>query len=362
MAFTTIDDPSAHFQTALYTGTDSSNAITNDGNSDLQPDLLWIKRRDYNNGHQLLDSSRGVNKIIGSESTGGETTLAGRLSSFDSDGFTVTSTSGAYNASGEPFVGWQWKANGGTTTAVSASGAMNAGTHQANTTAGFSIVTYTGEDNVGDTVTHGLGAVPHFMVVKVLGQGGHWGVYHHRMVLGTYAIENRDPEDYRLLLSAANDPGDFDNFWSDTAPTSSVFTVGTNGDTGDATTYVAYLWTSIQGYSRFGSFEGNNNAEGPFVYTGFKPAWVLWKDVDDANDNWYLYDNKRNVYNAQRNYLSPTSANAEGSNGGLMDFLSNGFKVRNTGGDMNNDGNTYVYAAFAEQPFVTSGGAPATAR
>ena len=280
---------------------------------------------------------------MASESTGAETTLAGRLSSFDSDGFTVTSTSGAYNASGEPFVAWQWKANGGTTVAVSASGAMNAGTHQANTTAGFSIITYTGEDNVGDTVTHGLGAVPHFMIVKNRSTGAHWGVYHHKNTAA--------PETDRLLLSASNATGDYDNYWSDTAPTSSVFTVGTNGDTGDVDTYVAYLWTSIQGYSNFGSFTGNGNANGPFIYLGFKPAWVLWKDTSDENDAWYMYDNERNAYNSQTNYLSPTSANAEGDNGGLMDFLSNGFKVRNTGGDMNDDGNIYIYAAFRRKPF-----------
>lgn len=355
MAYTTIDDPSEHFQTALYAGTGNNPlVITNDGNSDLQPDLIWWKNRTNANDHRIVDTSRGLNKHIVPNLTSATSTYSAYVQSVQSDGYTVAAGDGSINAANYNYVAWQWKANGGTTTAVSASGAMNAGTHQANTTAGFSIVTYTGEDNVGDTVTHGLGAVPHFIVVKVLGQTGHWAVYHHKNTAA--------PETDRLLLSASNATGDFDNYWSDTAPTSSVFTVGTNGDTGDATTYVAYLWTSIQGYSNFGSFTGNGNANGPFIYLGFKPAWVLWKDTSDANDAWYMYDNERNAYNSQTNYLSPTSANTEGSNGGLMEFLSNGFKVRNTGGDMNDNGNIYIYAAFAENPFVTSSGVPTTAR
>ena len=221
MAYTTIDDPSAYFHIQLYTGTGSSQSITNDANAgDFKPDWIWAKNRSDSAGHIAFDSTRGVNKNLTVNSTDAEATVTTQVTAFNTDGFTMGSNNGA-NGSSDNLVAWQWKANGGTTTSVSASGAVNAGTHQANTTAGFSIVTYTGEDNSGDTVTHGLGAVPHVIIVKNRTTGAHWAMYHHK--------NTSAPETDRLLLSATNVTGDYDNYWSDTAPTSSVFTVGTNG-------------------------------------------------------------------------------------------------------------------------------------
>jgi hypothetical protein len=353
MAYTTIDDPSAYFHIQLYTGTGSSQSITNDANAgDFKPDWIWAKNRSDSAGHIAFDSTRGVNKNLTVNSTDAEATVTTQVTAFNTDGFTMGSNNGA-NGSSDNLVAWQWKANGGTTTSVSASGAVNAGTHQANTTAGFSIVTYTGEDNSGDTVTHGLGAVPHVIIVKNRTTGAHWAMYHHK--------NTSAPETDRLLLSATNVTGDYDNYWSDTAPTSSVFTVGTNGDTGDADNYVAYCFTEIQGYSKFGSYEANGNDDGPFIYTGFKPAWILFKNIDNAN-NWVLHDNKRGAFNVNDEQLSPNTANEEATDSAKMDFLSNGFKIRVDSQGVNNSGHTIIYMAFAEHPFVSSKGVPVTAK
>ena len=355
MAYTTIDDPSAYFHIQLYTGTGSSQSITNDANAgDFKPDWIWAKNRSDDAGHIAFDSSRGVNKNLTVNSTDAEATVTTQVTAFNTDGFTMGSNNGA-NGSSDSLVAWQWKANGGTTTSVSASGAVNAGTHQANTTAGFSIVTYTGEDNSGDTVTHGLGAVPHVIIVKNRTTGAHWAMYHHK--------NTSAPETDRLLLSATNVTGDYDNYWSDTAPTSSVFTVGTNGDTGDADNYVAYCFTEVQGYSKFGSYTGNGNADGAFIYLGFKPAWLLVKQTDGA-DNWQLVDNKRDPINLVDAFLMPDTSSAENThdNNIQVDFLSNGFKCRNTNSVFNGSGNSYIYMAFAEHPFVSSKGVPTTAR
>ena len=355
MAYTTIDDPSAYFHIQLYTGTGSSQSITNDANAgDFKPDWIWAKNRSDSAGHIAFDSTRGVNKNLTVNSTDAEATVTTQVTAFNTDGFTMGSNNGA-NGSSDNLVAWQWKANGGTTTSVSASGAVNAGTHQANTTAGFSIVTYTGEDNSGDTVTHGLGAVPHVIIVKNRTTGAHWAMYHHK--------NTSAPETDRLLLSATNVTGDYDNYWSDTAPTSSVFTVGTNGDTGDADNYVAYCFTEVQGYSKFGSYTGNGNADGAFIYLGFKPAWLLVKQTDGA-DNWQLVDNKRDPINLVDAFLMPDTSSAENThdNNIQVDFLSNGFKCRNTNSVFNGSGNSYIYMAFAEHPFVSSKGVPVTAR
>jgi len=355
MAYTTIDDPSAYFHIQLYTGTGSSQSITNDANAgDFKPDWIWAKNRSDDAGHIAFDSSRGVNKNLTVNSTDAEATVTTQVTAFNTDGFTMGSNNGA-NGSSDSLVAWQWKANGGTTTSVSASGAVNAGTHQANTTAGFSIVTYTGEDNSGDTVTHGLGAVPHVIIVKNRTTSAHWVMYHHK--------NTSAPETDRLLLSATNATGDYDNYWSDTAPTSSVFTVGTNGDTGDADNYVAYCFTEVQGYSKFGSYTGNGNADGAFIYLGFKPAWLLVKQTDGA-DNWQLVDNKRDPINLVDAFLMPDTSSAENThdNNIQVDFLSNGFKCRNTNSVFNGSGNSYIYMAFAEHPFVSSKGVPVTAR
>ena len=356
MAYSDIKDPSAYFQTKTYTGTNNSNALTNDGNSDLKPDFIWIKRRDYNNGHQLLDSTRGVDKILGSELSSAETTLANRLSSFDTDGFTVESSSGAYNASGEPFVAWQWKANGGTTSS-NTDGTITS-TVQANQDAGFSIVTYTGTGVYNKTVGHGLGIAPAVVILKnrTTGEGSYddWWVYHKNL---------SNPVNRGLRLNETGAEQATTVLWS-VVPSSTIFGVGgsvnqpryTNADSDD---YIAYCFAEKQGYSKFGSYVGNGSTNGPFVYTGFKPALIITKNAD-GTDSWNLLDNKRSPHNAADKYLQADNANAEGTYT-FYDILSNGFKIRNTG-NANISGNTITYMAFAENPFVTSTGIPTTAR
>jgi len=359
MAYTTIDDPSVYFQTALYTGNGSTGQnITNDGNSDLQPDWVWAKRRDANTSHGLVDSSRGVRKVLSSNGTSAEVaeSAGNTLTAFLSDGFTVGDDGNytAFNANGSSIVAWQWKANGGTTTSVSASGTVLAGTYQANTTAGFSIITYTGEDDTVNTVTHGLGAVPAWIIVKGRsGSGRHWRIYHHK--------NTSAPETDYLKLNATDATADDVNYWYDTAPTSSVFSISTANDVNANTeTYVAYCFTEIQGYSKFGTYTGNGNADGPFVYTGFKPAWIMIKRTD-STEGWHILDNKRD-FNENNTRLQAESNGADDTSEDGLDMLSNGFKIRTSWAGHNASSGTYIYMAFAESPFVSSKGVPTTAR
>ena len=353
MAYTTIDDPSAYFQAKTYTGTNNSNALTNDGNSDLQPDFIWIKRRNYNNGHQLLDSTRGVDKILGSELSSAETTLANRLSSFDTDGFTVESSSGAFNASGEPFVAWQWKANGGTTSTDTTSSITS--TVQVNSDAGFSVVTYTGDGTTTGGFGHGLGVAPKVVFVKRRNAAANWCVYHESIGAGFYL---------QLDTTAAQQSGP----WQNLAPSSTTVIVYGGGlVNGNGDTYVAYCFAEKQGYSKFGKYVGNGSTNGTFVYTGFKPAFVLVKNYSNSGYDWRLVDSARNKFNLTDLLLMPnlTSAEFDGSTHALnigIDFLSNGFKCRSGQGAFNLNGGSYIYMAFAENPFVTSTGIPTTAR
>ena len=364
MAYSNIKDSSAHVQTKIYTGTNNSNALTNDGNSDLQPDFIWIKRRNYNNGHQLLDSTRGVDKILGSELNSAETTLANRLSSFDTDGFTVESSSGAYNASGEPFVAWQWKANGGTTTSVSASGTgsgcINACTYQANTTAGFSIITYTGRDdqlnNAHESkLTHGLGVAPKAFLCKRRDAADDW------FYMGGDQATTRQGWYNGFLSLNDTDAVNGNHYVSNTQPDSTHIYLGNEKVNIASATYVGYAFAEVQGYSKFSKYVGNGNANGPFIYTGFKPAFIIVKR-SSGTGNWLLYDNKRGAFNLNDEYIYGNEPNAEAtSSTSGYDFLSNGFKTRNTYNDGNVSGQTYIYMAFAENPFV-AGGIPTTAR
>jgi len=352
MAYTTIDDPSAHFQTLLYSGNASdSRALTNDGNSDLQPDLVWIKERSSTSVHQLIDSTRGGGLALSSNDTGADESFA-YIDTFDTDGFTLETSDGSTNASGETYVGWQWKANGGTRTTNTESGNNPAGGYQVNTTAGFSIVDYTGTGAAG-TMAHGLGAVPHLMIVRNREISASWLVYHHKNTAA--------PATDILQLDSTAATYDGSGYWNDTAPTSSVFTINDSNDANkDADGHIAYIWTEIQGYSKFGSYTGNGNADGPFIYLGFKPAMLIYKRTD-STANWSIFDNKRSVYNQISHQLNPNISNAEGDSD-RGDFVSNGWKIRATAGSTNADGGTYIFMAFAEHPFVSSEGVPCTAR
>jgi len=350
MAYTTIDDPSVYFQTLLYTGNDTARALTNDGNSDLQPDWVWIKNRNtqtYN--HKIFDSSRGATKILNSDQNDAESTTAQSLTAFSSDGFSVGTDAGV-NKDAINFVAWQWKANGGTTTTNDAS-ATGVGdidsVYQANTTAGFSIVTYTHTGN-DDRVAHGLGATPKVVIIKERGGAGSW----------YYVTTQVDGSLEYLLLESQNAIASLGY----SVHTSTTFPSLQFDNTDTA---VAYCFTEIQGYSKFGSYTGNGNADGPFFYTGFRPAWVMTKRTDSStNGDWAIYDNKRSASgggNENNKNLKANTNDAEASNTGI-DILSNGVKIRSTNSRHNANGGTYIYMAFAEHPFVSSKGVPTTAR
>lgn len=360
MAYTPIDDPSAHFQTALYTGTGSNQSITNDGSSNLQPDWVWVKDRGATNDHKLTDSSRLANSkpsiTLESNTNTAEYDDADPMStdSFDSDGFTI-GTNGNYNTDGNTYVAWQWKANGGTTTTNDASstgvGSIDS-VYQANTTAGFSIVTWTGTGSAA-TIAHGLGATPQVLIIKSRDNAHDWFVGHNSM-------HSTPWEKYQTLHSNGQIADDV--IWNDTAPTSTVFSVGSYDSTnGNGVKFVGYCFRDIQGYSKFGSYTGNGNADGPFVYTGFKPAFLIYKRTASSGGDWVMIDNKTDTVNPCDEELYANLNNATGDVD-LLDFTSNGFKLRRTHASQNANDELYIYLAFAENPFVSSEGTPTTAR
>jgi len=350
MAFTTIDDPSAYFQTLLYTGNgDSSQAQTNTGNSDLQPDWIWIKKRNAARNTSNTDSSRGFNKRLETQTTTAESTTTLDVISAQSNGFTV-GNNGSTGENGDTYVAWQWKSQGGST--VSNSDGSITSTVQANTTAGFSIVQYVGTGSNG-TIGHGLGVAPSWVLCKDRDGTGAWVTWQNTLA-GNEALE----------LQSTNAVADEPTSWNSTVPSSTVFSVGTRGGTNaSSSNFVAYCFAEKQGYSKFGSYTGNGSLDGPFVYLGFKPAWVLIKQTSTAQ-NWILYDNKINPFNEAVTKLSPNLSDAEDSSTGNndIDMLSNGFKVTEDNGDMNESGQNFIYLAFASSPFVSSEGVPTTAR
>ena len=357
MAYTTIDDPSAYFQIATYTGNGSGQAITFNGNSDMQPDFFWGKSRSNSSGHHLQNSTTGVKPFLVSNSDAAENTDTNNTDflSYDSDGFTLGASYQAdINHSSRTYVAWCWKANGGTRTTNTESGNNPAGGYQANTTAGFSIIDYTGTGAAG-TMAHGLGAVPHAIIFKTRATGN-WNVYHQGIGAGKY-----------LLLSTTDGEQTEVSRFNNTAPTSSVFTVNTAADVnGDGTNYIAYAFAPIQGYSKFGTYTGNGDADGPFIYLGFKPKYFLLKNATASSgsggQHWQISDTERHPDNPLDLTLFAEDNAAEGGTWSIKDFLSNGVKIRGNNYAMNTDGDTYIYMAFAEHPFVSSEGVPTTAR
>ena len=375
MAYTTIDDPSAYFQIATWSGDNATTQnITNDGNSDLQPDWVWVKcRNTAGNGfdHTVWDTSRGVDNNVNkslspsqddTEGLGDNVTTTAQLggvSAMLSDGFTVREgsvddDSRYVNENTRTYVGWQWKCNGGTTTTNDASSTGVGGldsVYQANTTAGFSIVTYTGSGS-NTTVAHGLGNVPEVIIFKKRTDDTEdWLVYHHTQGNASAG---------KLNTNAAWETGS-NSLFDATTPTSSVFSIKTNSKVNDSSdTYVAYCFSEVQGYSKFGKYTGNGNADGAFVYLGFKPALIIVRATD--TDNWRMYDHKRadghNVIDVR--IIADTNA-AESQDDNECDFLSNGVKWRSSSGGVNSDGQAYTYMAWAEHPFVSSKGVPTTA-
>ena len=357
MAYTTIDDPSEHFQTKIWTGNATARTINLDSNSTMQPDFSWVKTRSETHTHYLQDSSTGTTKYLRSHMSAAQQTSSGPIT-YNSTGFGVGSGDEP-NTNGATVVGWFWKLNGGTRTTFTESGDNPGGGYQVNTTAGFSIVDYTGTGGTG-TVSHGLGAKPEFIIVKRLDGNADWNIYHHK--------NTSEPETEYLRFTTHN-TSDVTT-WNDTAPTTTGFTViGTDSAVnGNDNTYLAYCWASKQGYSKFGSYEGNGDANGPFVYTGFKPALILIKNIDNSGWNWAAIDNARTPLNGEgvAEWLWPDLTAAEFTDGdsGIdldLDMLSNGFKIT-TARDEINLASTFVYMAWAENPFVASDGVPVTAR
>ena len=345
MAYTTIDDPSVYFQTTIYTGDASTQDITNSGNSDLQPDWIWIKNRDAESNHIAQDTSRGINVCFFPDDAAVEQTNSnfGHVNSVASDGFQVDEgNSGEANANKntEKYVAWQWKANGGTT-ASNTDGNLTT-TVQANQTAGFSIVLWTSTGS-SDTIGHGLGATPQVLIEKSRSTDGAWTIFTSMGGNKLFAFTDADAT---TSFSGVSNVG------------SSIFTDGNGG----TDTRLVYCFTPIQGYSKFGNYVGTGNADGPFLYTGFKPAWVMIKETG-ASGSWHMFDNTRKVGNVSDSILYADLNNAEATSqtGNPIDILSNGFKCRGGGNDTNLDDGTYIYMAFAESPFVSSEGVPTTA-
>ena len=361
MAYTTIDDPSAHFQIALYTGQGgTATAVTNDGNSDLQPDLIFFKSRTTTARWNVMDSTRGTTKVLYADGNDAQATDAGSekpLDSFNSDGFQAGESLDHHtNINTASMCAWQWKANGGTTTTndSSSTGVGNVDSvYQANTTAGFSIVTFPADNTAGRTVAHGLGVAPRMIITKGVAQTSGWYTYHYHAGANTWMVLHD-------TTAATTNTG----IWGNTHPTSSIFTIGNNEtgyNNGGANESLAYCFAPIQGYSKFGSYTGNGDADGAFVYLGFKPAFIMVKATDV--DEWRMYDHKRaNAHNVIDVRIIADTTAAESQDDNECDFLSNGVKFRSSSGGVNSSGQAYVYMAFAEHPFVSSEGVPVTAR
>jgi len=338
-AYTAIDDPEAYFQAKTYTGNASTQSITLDGDTDLQPDLLWIKCRSSIEFPTWVDSVRGDSAentgyyYFQTHATDAEQAHAGNtlVDAITSDGFNIGNND-QVNLSSGTFVAWAWKESA---------------------TAGLDIITWAGNETQKD-ISHNLSAIPHWIIVKVRGTAKQWTCYHHKMTA--------DPDNAGIFLQSTAAPTTGTaGYFGNTAPTSSVFTVGTSTNVNqDGDNVMGYCWTNVQGFSKFGAYSGNGNADGPFVYLGFKPAWILVKSTA-SGAAWNIHDAKRDTHNEMNKQLYASSTAAEGT-ARPIDFLSNGFKQRGTTSDVNNDGDTFIYAAFAESPFVNSEGVPTTAR
>jgi len=346
MAYTDIDNPELYFQTVLWTGNGSNRSITLDGSENMQPDWVWGKNRGNDDNDYLMDSVRGATKFLTTNNQTAESTSSTLLTSFDSDGFSL-GTSAGLNASGVTAVGWCWKASG--STASNSDGSVTSSV-SANTTAGFSIITYTGTGSVG-TIGHGLNSAPELVILRNRAVTSSWWTWGE--LIGNVNI-------LELQSTAAkNNPNG--NYHNDTMPTSSVISFGSDGQvSGSGQSHICYAFHSVKGYSKIGSFTGNGNADGNFVYLGFKPAFILLKGSANT-ENWSMYDNKRLGYNVDNNVLYPNTIGTEGTSDDI-DFLSNGFKIRRQTGLLNDSGVEYIYMAFAESPFVNSKGVPNNAR
>ena len=351
MAYTTINKSTVHFNAKLYTGNASAGrSITGVG---FKPDLVWNKIRSASGNHHWYDAVRGTQKFIRSNDTTTEGTNGGTdgITAFGTDGYTIGGNTGV-NTNNGTFASWNWKANGQGSS--NTAGSINTAYTSANTTAGFSICKWTGSGS-NATIGHGLGAVPKIIILKNLNATQPWWTYSEALGAGK-----------QLRLSDTDAVGnDGGVIWNSTAPTSSVFSVGTNtGSNGSSNNIIAYCFAEKQGFSKFGSYTGNGvNNNGAFFYLGFKPAFVIIKRTDSAND-WVMFDNKRDPINEVNEslYANTNAAGQTGTADDDIDFLSNGIKIREDNPGLNASGGSYIYMAFAENPFTSSAGTPVTAR
>jgi hypothetical protein len=361
MPYSVVDKPSKYFDTQLFTGTNTSGRTFTGLN--FQPDMIWGKQRDSANyNHFIVDVVRGGTKFIATNTTASEDTAShGQITSWNSDGTTWSDgTNGTYprlyyNDNGQlggsgTRVWWQWKANGA---GVSNTAGTISSTVSANQIAGFSIVSYTGT-GANATVGHGLGVAPSMIIIKNRNTVTNWFVYHSKLTSATYYLN----------LNSTSGQQSASIVWNSTAPTSSVFSLGSADSNTSSSPMIAYCFAEVKGFSKFGSYTGNNSLNN-FVYTGFKPAFVMIK-VTSTTEQWCIKDNKRNTYNVLDRQLFANASNAEDYNttNHLIDFVSNGFNLKdNTSQNLTNgSGQTYIYMAFAESPFVSSKGLPTTAR
>ena len=348
MAYTTINKSGDYFNTKLWSGNGSSQALTGVGH---QTDMVWIKSRTDTRKHNLYDVVRGVQKRIVSNDSVVEDTVPG-VTAFGADGFTVGSETDT-NGSSRNFVGWSWKAGAGQGSS-NTDGSINTTYTSVNTTAGFSISQYTGTGS-NATVGHGLGVIPEMIIIKeITGSGRNWRVYHKKL-----------GNNYVMYLNTDSDRVSDATAFNSTSPTSSVFSLGTSGGTNDnGNNYIAYCFAPKTGYSKFGQYKSTGYSDGPFCYTGFKPKYILIKNYSNSAE-WEIYDAARVGYNDANYHLNAEDTSAEATLSGRLDLLSNGFKIRVTNsGPLNSGtaGQTYFYMAFAEAPLVGSNNIPCTAR
>ena len=346
MAYTTINKSTDYFNTKLWTGTGSSNALTGVG---FQPDWTWIKNRTDAQSHVLQDAVRGVGNTIISNNTDAQSAEgAGDLTAFGSDGFTV-GTNGRVNGSGKSIVAWNWKAGTGQGSSNTA-GSINTTYTSVNTAAGFSISSYTGTGSSA-TIGHSLGVAPEFIITKSLSLTQDWNVQATALGYSKY-----------LILNGTSAQANTSGALISSVSSSTVTVDGNSQVNGSGATYVMYCFASKTGYSKIGSYTGNLNADGTFVYTGFKPAFVIIKRTDGGTNDWILYDSKRNI-NGIENALEPNNNNSEstviGKTNYNIDLLSNGFKPRSDSDQINNG--SYIYMAFG-QSLVGTNNVPCTAR
>ena len=347
MAYTTIDDPSAYFQNKAYTGGSGDTAHTFDGNSDMQPDMVWIKNRGQSDNHAVIDSLRGSRKWLGPNVADAEdSNNSAYLVSFDSDGFTTSDTD-VVGKNNETYISWNWKAG---TTGSGTTNGSKAYSYSANTTSGFSVVTYTGNATAGHLIPHGMGKVPRLIHVKSRGDDNGWTTG------TTVSASGWNDHAYLHLTNAFGT--DANQFGA--TPDSTNFRLGTGtGTNGNNGTRFAMCFADVQGYQKIGKYIGS--AGDKFVYTGFQPKFIFLKWLTGA-ENWTLYDTARNPINGPNdNFLVADTNSGDNANTDDLDMLSNGFLLNRNHNRANADGQPYVYLAIAEHPFVTSTGIPTTA-